>query len=153
MSVRRVERNSLGLLCIDGLIVTVVALPEFQFLPLNGLFSPSFSSSNSTHPPPNVKPIAIPQTWGDSPEAGMQSTSHPIFKIILTCGWKTHQPYPIIHILQRVDRLALRMTLKAVGRALNHQVETNHNLMFLFPKILPSRKAFLFRPLQTPNLM
>lgn len=60
-----------GALCIDGLTVAVATLPEFQFLPLNGLFSPSFSNSNSTHPPPNVKPIAVPQTWADAPEAGM----------------------------------------------------------------------------------
>lgn len=61
----------LGAQCIDGLIVTVVTLPEFQFLPLNGLFSPSLSISKSSHPPPNVKPIAVPPTWVDAPEAGM----------------------------------------------------------------------------------
>ena len=138
---------------LDGLIITVITLPEFQFLPLNGLFSPSFSSSNSTHPPPNVKPIAVPQTWADSPEAGMQSTSHPIFKIRLICEWKIHQPYPIIRILQRVDRLALRMILKLVGRALSHQVETNLNLMCLFPQTPPGPKACIFRPPQAPDLI
>ncbi len=124
---------------IDILTIAVATVPEFQFLPLNGLFSPSFSSASN--PPSSVKLIAVPQSWADTTEAGTWST---LIQARGSSGsyWqlkcKIRQLYPSILTCPRWDRLALQTSLlllleMEVGHLLTHRVVRNshHNLLFL----------------------